>query len=886
MKKTLVLALNAALAAGAGNAAVFYGKASGTGGSLQQSVTWYSDEACTSMNGVVSPWSAEASGHEYAILSASKIQSSGEFPAVTAYFGTDGSTVGTSVAARHEWNMNGGLTLTFPNVTVFSSYFRVNSTGMAKFLGDYTFVNTSQSIEFGGINIQNDETRGAELAGTFTSAGNVDVVLSGTVASKTVGTSAIVLTGDFSSFKGRFLCTDPVFLQYAKGVKNLSLSLVSASAMGDTSYPRTDAYTLANDTHLTIAPAVVQSGDRGIALNLSSGETVYLNADGGADWTLSTPLQGGSAGTLVKEGAGKLTMDSATEVLNIVVTNGTLELGTNFSFASGATVTVKPGAHLLTSFPVGLNVVLEEGATYGLSPIRYNPHTDETQPTTLTAAQTWEGQLALSLTDDIILPFATEKRLAMLTMPAAAKVLTPDDFSGARSRDEGLPVTHFEVETDGNGLQTVYLVARPVIYATDNDQSNKNILTETVSRRNGEEEVFLWSDHQKAHGGADYVIGNGAYVASWTEWEDVRTFPGESLELSNGSRLLLRTRVMTFTNLVMHSGTRLTTAGCGWNATPHQIRGRLTLPDPDAPAELVANYDYSVSPGRQTTYNVEAKVTGDGWVNFGGQSQTDYIVTSTNSSFTGRMSVGATASSDKPAAIRFWHPEALGGPLAAFNSQGIALRSANSGLRPMVSMTYAVANRGLMFEEIGDFIDTPENVEFVFMNDVLSKKGFSKSGTGTLALGGTSRFTSSASLTGNGTNNKLLVKAGYLKAVNTNSYANLVLEFADGAGIAVDAAPANPDVAEFGLYSPGEGMFVATGTIAVRLNGAEELVAASRGVRVPVCTVAAGTADLSGVLICERPEKYAARIEREVLSGGIVRYSATFTPQGMTLIFR
>ena len=887
--KTYILACASCVAiiTSSASAAVFYGKASGSNGSLQTAITWYANEACTDTSGVVSPWGAGAAGNTYVILGAKKIEATSSFPDVTTYFGTDGSTVGSSVYARHEWNMIGGLTLTFPNVTVFSSYFRVNSVGVSKFLGNYTFVTTSQSIEFGGINIQNNETRGAELAGTFSSADDVSVIFSGTIASKTVGVSSIKMSGDFSAFKGRFTCADPVFLQYAKGVKKLQIDLTSASAMGDAFYSRSDAYTLANDTHLTMATAVVQSNARGITLSLSSGQTAYLNAPSGGDWVLTTPLYGGSAGTVVKEGAGKLMMDGTTELRNITVAEGTLELGQNFTFASGATVTVKSGATLLTSFPAGLNIVLEDGANYGLLPIPYNPATDETQPAALTAARTWDGQLTVSLSDDIALPFSTEKRLALLTMPSSAKVLTPADFSGARSRDEGLPVTRFEVETDGNGMQTVYLVARPVIYATDPDRNNVNYLTETVSRMDGDTEVFMWSDHQKAHGGADYVLGNGAYVASWTGWEDRRVFPGESLEIAGGSRLMLRTKQMYFTNLIMRGGTRITTAGCGWNETPHQIQGKVRFPDAASSVEFVANYDYSVSPGRQTTYNMEAEATGEGWLNFGGQTQVDYIVTSTNSSFTGRMSIGAAATAEKPAAIRFSHPEALGGALAAFNHQGIAVRSAYSGLRPMASMTYTVANRGLMFEEIGDFIDTPDGVEFVFMNDIVSKKGFSKKGAGTLALGGTAKFGSSFSPTGNGTNNRFSVTDGFIKAVNTNSYANLILSFSDGVGIAVDATPVDSDVAMFGLFSPNEEMFAANGTIKVRLDGADALIADGRSVRVPVCTVAASTPDLTGMLVGVKPgSNYACHIEKETLVSGLTRYTAVFASQGFVISFR
>ena len=889
---TFMIAFGTTLAIMTSNAAVFYGKASGSGSSLQQVITWYSDEACTSTSGVVSPWDAGASAHQYVILGASKVQANSSFPDVTTYFGTDGQTVGSSVAARHEWNMNGGLTLTFPHVTVFSSYFRVNNTGVTKFLGNYTFVKTSQSIEFGGINVQNNETRGVELAGIFTSASDVEVLLSGVFANQNSNpsTSALKMSGDFSAFKGRFTCREPQkAASWAGGIpKILKLDLTSASAMGDTSYSRRDAYILADCTHLTITPTVVQSNERGITLSLSSGQTVYLNAPSGGDWTLTTPLYGGTSGTLVKEGAGKLTMNGPTELQNITVEEGTLELGANFTFASGATVTVKSGATLLTSFPAGLNVVLESGANYGLSPIPYNPTTDETQPAVLTVAQAWEGQLAVSLSEDIVLPFSTEKRLALLTMPTSAKVLTPADFSGARSRDEGLPVTRFEVETDGNGMQTVYLVARPVIYATDPDQNNVNYLTETVSRMNGDTEVFMWSDHQKAHGGADYVIGNGAYVRTSAGWEDERTFPGESLELSNGSRVTLKTKMMYFTNLVMRGGTRLMTGGCGMHDTPHRICGRVRFTDSNRsnPAQFVGNYDLSAP--RWTSYDIEAEVVGDGWLQFGGQPKTNFTITSANPSYVGGWSLGVGETDQKPVAIRFSHPESFGGPLDSFKCDAISPRSLNTGIMPLRSMTYAVANRGLYFEEYGGFIDTPDGVAFTFMNTIRSRRGFCKKGSGTLALGGAFEFGSntSASPSGDGTNNRFMVEDGFVKAVNTNSYAKLALTFSDGAGIAVDAAPSNPDVAEFGLFAPGEDMFIANGTIRVRLDGADALFARRATIRVPVCTVDGNTADLSNVLVGVRQKGYACYMDKETLANGLIRYSVSYVPKGMVISFR
>ena len=98
--------------------------------------------------------------------------------------------------------------------------------------------------------------------------------------------------------------------------------------------------------------------------------------------------------------------------------------------------------------------------------------------------------------------------------------------------------------------------------------------------------------------------------------------------------------------------------------------------------------------------------------------------------------------------------------------------------------------------------------------------------------------------------------------------------------------PSNPDVAAFGLFAPEEGVFVANGTVKVRLDGAETQIANGVAIRVHVCTVSAGAADLSNVLVGVHPKGYACKIEKETLANGLVRYSAVFERQGLTIMVR
>lgn len=879
MMKT-VSALVAWCAATSLDASVFYGTKGGSGTTVTDMITWYADEACTSTAGVVPPTAAGASEHTYVILGAGKWQKTSSFPDVTTYIGTDGVTVGSSVAEAFRFNMNCGLVFTFPHVTVFSGIFMGNSdatTSPVAFAGDYTFVKTTQPIEFHAENVVVTAARGCQLAGTFRSEADVTIAFKTTSAchDETKDIRGLFrISGDLSAFKGSFDVTTPTYTQSAKGGLASILELTSATAFGDVSSPRHDAFTLHDKVHLKIGANVVQSTARAITLALGTSEQAYLTAEDTENWTLTAPLYGAS-GTLVKEGSGTVTLDGPAEIGTIVVTAGTLTLGSKFAFKPGCTVTVKPGAKLVSSLPQGLNVVLEDGAAFALAPIPYDPATDKTEPPTLVPGQTWTGRLLLSLAQVIPLPFVAEKRLPVLKVPQSVKTLTADDLPLASSRDAGLPVTRFEVETDGSGLQTVYLVARPVLYSTDTNKTEDNmrVLTNTT----------LWTDGLAAHGGADYVVNNGAFLATAAEKSDAHVvFPGASLELSGGSRLHLRTQDTTVSNLVVAGGSRLTARGWADGEKPHRVHGRVSVVQ--GTSSQVDFLGWS-SPTSWVGLDLHAELGGTARLQFSGSPRCDFIVSSTNASYMGKFGVGVGGNQD--VAIRFAHPLSLGGPLASYAYDAVGMYSVSNGLKPTTSMTYDVANRGLYLLESKNFICTPEHVDFIFRNPIRTANGFRKTGPGSLALGGRLEFGSNGNAAPNGTNNRLKVEAGYLKAVATNSYEQLALTFADGAGIAVDAAPADADVAAYGLCSSTSGRLTAEGRIAVRLDGAQDALAQGRPVSVVVCTVAADVPDLTPVLKGVKPAaQYAGHATRETLPDGRVRYSMTFERTGLAILLR
>ena len=250
-----------------------YGKASGTQGSIATCVTWYSNEGMTSTANVVTPWDEGSNTCMYAVLGASKIGTS-TLPDVPFYFGTDGVTIGTKVA-RTSYNFACNVTLTVPHLTVFCGDLMANSDHVngTTLKGHCTFVKTSKTIDFGSTYVAN--ARGWNLAGTYVAASDVTLNLYMTFSSATTddghGVGFFTCSGDFSAFKGRMFMSNKV-PDKGGNMGYYEVRLQSPTALGDTSYPRTDALTLKHRAHLIMKDTVTQDGTRGITLDLADGE--------------------------------------------------------------------------------------------------------------------------------------------------------------------------------------------------------------------------------------------------------------------------------------------------------------------------------------------------------------------------------------------------------------------------------------------------------------------------------------------------------------------------------------------------------------------------------------------------------------------------------------
>lgn len=148
-----------------------------------------------------------------------------------------------------------------------------------------------------------------------------------------------------------------------------------------------------------------------------------------------------------------------------------------------------------------------------------------------------EGPLPISRPDLFTDPTNGPSRAAVVTIPTSAKVVTPADFTtvndGGLGGDFALAQISFEVETNGEGLQTVYMKRPEYIWMTmpweESESSHPQYMADTVSQNPTHTATTNWSDERAVHEGGDYLV----YAAHAVRMADrqIETFAGNSLTL-------------------------------------------------------------------------------------------------------------------------------------------------------------------------------------------------------------------------------------------------------------------------------------------------------------------------------------------------------------------
>ena len=448
------------------------------------------------------------------------------------------------------------------------------------------------------------------------------------------------------------------------------------------------------------------------------------------------------------------------------------------------------------------------------------------------------------------------------------------------------PVSELRVEEDADGLSTLVL---RVFGGTPLTQTVADAYTDKAAEKTN----FTFNCGAHWEGGVspgpDTICYSPLEMRNDGYPTPIPRFPGRTLLKCDQLDLF---RDLIIDDLRVYGGNCTLTA----YSTFCSISGRI-LHDTSLSS---ANLSFAGMNNR-TTY-VHSVICGNGIVNvYSGAQQNNQKAgvirfTGDNSAWSGKLSCYINSSTlrrdDLGVTFEFTRPEALGGPMDAFNYAGHEIRDFTR-LVPCASMTLNRANCGFYVGGTNYFV-CADGVEFTLLEHMTWNGVMKKTGAGTLALGGSApNFKTSTGTVPQVASNRLVVAEGALRPVSAEAFQGLQVEMAEGTEIVLDVpTDAAQGLGRYGMLDTAWAtpFVLPAGGVTVRVTDPEGNLKPSRGLvrplLVPVMTVTAGAADaVRGKLNPVSP--YVSRMARlvEIPSGDNVTF-AVCLEKGMVINLR
>lgn len=610
----------------------------------------------------------------------------------------------------------------------------------------------------------------------------------------------LVLSGDNAGYLGSF--------SFSKAnLSGVSLILAHENALGDPETARADALSTASaNAILAVSSAVTPNAARGIKIN-NSGFTIraaqYTKTGNGTQtyskttrswtcdctsYTLPMPISGSYGFT--KDGAGEVTISGVYTAGAITVKEGTLSIAATADFPKGHPITVQSGATLIVhQSPKNFSITAEDGATVEqvVDPLvveySYDEETKTHTVATLTRPSSFEIEAGtvqpISLSSAIALPLHDGLTVEALRVAAGAADLSADDFEDATEKTYGLPKTTVSVTKDGDGVQHVWLTARPVVKSDGAFGSTSLTLKSNF---------YHWSDGLEVHSGADYLLVDSVVKIG----NDV--FDGDSLTIAKeADHLYSRDSTSRLSEATtIHPGVTIIqgTANKGVSSIPGAfvVYGNIHLAGGFNDDFFIFSAKY-----KGGWHRLSASLSGEGALKVtSGKTEASGLTGDVgnpqlygdNSAWKGKMWIAgssngaADTTEEKGMPMTFNSPKALGGSPDEFRENAITL-SNYSRLNPTGTMTLDTANRGI--KGSGPFsFDVPEDATLTVKMPILflnACSGLYKHGAGALELGGEARYESGKSGVA------FYVREGAVAALNDAAVAGMSATFSDGTEI-------------------------------------------------------------------------------------------------------
>lgn len=627
--------------------------------------------------------------------------------------------------------------------------------GSTSLLGGHITVTSSSARPF---MLTGDYSRGLRLLADISGDAGTGLVVGRSAiaqqaSERDAGHFAVFLNADNSNYHGRWR-VDGYSLEGISAGQHapnsttwkVRLEVANRAALGDD--PATfvsDSITLRNGGILAVAPSssrvVFDLGNRGLKLGVNSGGFQHTG-------TGRVELRG------VIDGGSHLYVDAA----------GGLDFAGEWR-SKGNMIVSGCDLHILPEYEWSGSgkIVLEGSAT-----LVYETTTAK-GPFELNAWPMDDGvPMPVAVTDAFTNPTNGPNKVAVVKIAQTVREVSAEDFvttmnGGMGSGPEVAQIT-ISVETDGEGMQTVYLSRPAYVWLTEpyvaSESSSAIYYNETTK----------WSDGATAHSGVDYLLFNAHALRSPSAPNT--EFPGRSLTLAGSSsatrsEFAMKGKVNHVADL--YAGENTIISFKAYSGTETQtLTGRLHVGGTGGTAICCSSGKtgtpvYPDSSVRQ--FDVASEIDGDGLISvYPYENRAVHgRLSSLNTNFTGSIRVeGYGTSSDTTLVVS--DGRNLGGNPAAFIEKGLYL-ARNSHLHADADVVIDQANRGLYLETLVHLevaegktltIDAPVTYNGVWVR---------KDGEGLLKLTGETK--------GGADNTRFFVRAGSLEQTCLSAFREL-----------------------------------------------------------------------------------------------------------------
>lgn len=659
-------------------------------------------------------------------------------------------------------------------LTLKNGRFEVGDAGKMAYLSGAASVLASRDAPF-GVAQYNADARYITIESSL--SGDKSSGLS-FFATQDAGKLQVSLRGDNTSYFGNF-----------KVGKNTELVLGSKSAMGGIPDSFDDEKFVLDGCTVTFpaSPVVLDAAERqGIAVN---GAGAVLNNSSAL--LLRWPVKG--SGELIKKGSGTMTVGSASwEPTRLIVEAGAV--GFEESFVA----------------PAGFKVVYASDPVVSVAGDGSSPTVNFAGDTEFASAR---PLFIINLMSMPTLSAGQESRVAVMTLPRSTYELHSSDFdlTGAWS-PEYTKVGAVRIETDGNGLQTVYLYFSSSIKNSSNDAPNVSYKTFV----HGE----CWEDGNPVDEGHHYVyLSNELRISTSGNITEDWRFPGRSLTFggSGSCMFISKARTAHFGDLRIYNAATVTfgSLSSGGNQT---ISGDIYLcTTTEKPLSFNNGYNRI---GINT-----ASLHGVGCVRYSTSEKTSpetpvvYRATGDNSDYLGLTIVASQNSSCSKTVLEISDETNVGGNPRAFEQGALTVGTCGI-LRITGNAVFDDVNRGVSLLD-GSGVDVLENKTLTIKTPTSVSGTVRKEGLGLLCMMADGLAESGA---------RVEIAAGALQVNASRAFGGGAVTFADAVCYRVDATVSN----ELGLYSAVG--IEAANSIEVEVYGDETLMT-EKSFLVPLFTV-------------------------------------------------